>query len=513
MSKKHNDSLFQLIKTLNKAEKRNFKLYVKRLSNSESAKFTQLFDIMDKLEEYDEAAILKRNKEIKKIQLSNLKAHLYKQLLLSLRIHQRNSDKEISIREQIDYAKILYNKGLYLQSLKILDKTKTIARKYERYNLVKDIIEFEKRIESQFITRSIENRADMLTDESLAVNNINYLASTFSNIALKVYGIFLKRGYIRSEAGRAQIRDYFEDQVPPYNESQLSFYERLHLFRAKHWYYHLIQDFVQSYKYASRWVQLFSDREEMIGVLPDMYLKGLDNYLHSLFYANYYSRFEEGLAMLKVLDGLKIDSDNIRTLSFQISFTHRMSMHFMKGEFKEATRMVPSFEEHLPIYEGFMDKHQVLNFYYKIGCAYFGAGDYKNAIHYLNKIVNTRDTELRSDLHTYARILVLISYFEMKDYDYVEYLLKSTYRFLLKKKELYEVLKLVMQFIRRLPNIPPEELKKEFENNLEYMKRLNEDPFERRPFLYLDFISWLESKVQNIPVDEVVQHKFHMVMK
>jgi hypothetical protein len=31
------------------------------------------------------------------------------------------------IREQIDFAAILYNKGLYKQSLKILDKTKIIA--------------------------------------------------------------------------------------------------------------------------------------------------------------------------------------------------------------------------------------------------------------------------------------------------------------------------------------------------------------------------------------------------
>ena len=31
------------------------------------------------------------------------------------------------------------------------------------------------------------------------------------------------------------------------------------------------------------------------------------------------------------------------------------------------------------------------------------------------------------------------------------------------------------------------------------------DPYERRPTLYLDIISWLESKIHNKPVEEIVQ--------
>jgi hypothetical protein len=58
--------------------------------------------------------------ELSKVQLSNLKSYLYKQVLVSIRLNIPSQNIRYQIREQIDFAAILYNKGLYKQSLKIL---------------------------------------------------------------------------------------------------------------------------------------------------------------------------------------------------------------------------------------------------------------------------------------------------------------------------------------------------------------------------------------------------------
>ncbi|MFN5358518.1 MAG: hypothetical protein ACK5BK_06810, partial [Bacteroidota bacterium] len=68
------DELFHLIKTLEKGEKRNFKLYVSRNISSDELKIITLFDAIDKLDQYDEEVILKKNPSIQKQQLSNLKS-------------------------------------------------------------------------------------------------------------------------------------------------------------------------------------------------------------------------------------------------------------------------------------------------------------------------------------------------------------------------------------------------------------------------------------------------------
>src|SRR6218665_3447402 len=132
MSNRSTDALFQLVKSLEKSEKRNFKLFVKRNSATEDLKIIQLFDAMDAITEYDEKQIRRKAKGISKLQLSNTKASLYRQILSSLRLIREENNIDIQLHELMDYARILYNKGLYLQALKVLEKLKETARSYQQ---------------------------------------------------------------------------------------------------------------------------------------------------------------------------------------------------------------------------------------------------------------------------------------------------------------------------------------------------------------------------------------------
>lgn len=86
MANRFSDALFQLIKSLEKAEKRHFKIYIKRSSANEELKVIQLFDALDKMQEYDEKVLFKKMSGLNKSKLANLKSHLYAELLASLRL-------------------------------------------------------------------------------------------------------------------------------------------------------------------------------------------------------------------------------------------------------------------------------------------------------------------------------------------------------------------------------------------------------------------------------------------
>ena len=126
------DALFQLIKSLGKAEKRNFKLFVGRNSASGDLKIALLFDLLDKMPDYDESALLRKGNALKKEQLPNLKANLYKQVLASLRVMREEVNVENQLHEQLEYARILYDKGLYQQSLRMLERTRELAKHYHQ---------------------------------------------------------------------------------------------------------------------------------------------------------------------------------------------------------------------------------------------------------------------------------------------------------------------------------------------------------------------------------------------
>ena len=86
MSNRSTDILFQLIKSLEKSEKRHFKLYIKRSSANDDLKIIRLFDALDKQDIYDEKSLLKKLQGTEKRQLYNLKTHLYKQIMVKLRL-------------------------------------------------------------------------------------------------------------------------------------------------------------------------------------------------------------------------------------------------------------------------------------------------------------------------------------------------------------------------------------------------------------------------------------------
>ncbi|MBP7643228.1 MAG: hypothetical protein KA767_07805, partial [Saprospiraceae bacterium] len=118
------DQLFTLIKSLSKAEKRNFTVYANRIQDSDTLKYVQLFELMDKQKDLNEPQILQKLKDTDKSQYSNLKRHLYKQIMISLRMIYIQKKADIEIREYLDFVDILYSKGLYIQSLKLLEKAK-----------------------------------------------------------------------------------------------------------------------------------------------------------------------------------------------------------------------------------------------------------------------------------------------------------------------------------------------------------------------------------------------------
>ena len=233
---------------------------MKRNTAVEDLKIIQLFDALDKMNEYDEKQLLKKSKSITKQQLSNIKAHLYKELLSSLRIIKDENNIDIRLHEQMDHARILFNKGLYLQSLKILDRLKETAKTYNQLTHLQQALFFEKKIETLYITRSMQNRADQLTAESDAVNQALTIVNQLSNLSLQLYSWYIKNGHARNEKDVSSIRSFFEKGLPADVLGVKGFYERLYLYQSYVWYAFIRQDFLQYYRYCQKWVNLFEEQ-------------------------------------------------------------------------------------------------------------------------------------------------------------------------------------------------------------------------------------------------------------
>ena len=200
-------------------------------------------------------------------------------------------------------------------------------------------------------------------------------------------------------------------------------------------------------------------------------------------------------------------NDNISSLAFLYINTNKLNLHFLEGTFDKGIYLVNIIEYGIKKHRQQIDEHHIMLLYYKIACLYFGNGDNKNCIAYLKRIISNKKLKMREDLMCFARVLSLVAHYEAGMDYHLEVQLKSTYKFLLKMNDLHEVQKEMIKFLRNLGDIYPTDLKGEFQKLYNELKKYENHPYEKRAFLYLDILSWLESHLQNKPVGQIIREK------
>lgn len=505
------EPVFELIRSMSKAEKRNFKLYATRLSGNQQAKFIALFDCLDGMEEYNEKRILQRC-PIKKEQLPNMKAHLYKQILVSIRLLEVQHSLHMQLHEQLDFARILYNKGLYQQSSKLLDKAADLALQSEQYTVALDFIELQKKIDTQNTTRGMISKSEKLNRLADTLCDRITRISELANIATQLYGLYLQLGYTRTQKDINLIIHVYGQRLSKYEnlpEDKLSFTERFYLYQAYAWYHYILHNMLLCYKNVRHWITLFDEHPQMKRLMFDAYMRGYSRLLDSLFLLRSYKRFAQTLNTFEhEIAGIDNVGDNSRMIALQIHYTHQINKSFYEGAFNEGIKIIPEVEAFIQRYQNHLDIHHRMLLYYKIACLYFGNGDYDACMSYLKRIISTRDPLIRRDLQCYARILNLIcSYESGSDYN-IDYQIRAVYVFLDKMNDLQQVQKEMMHFLKRLNSVYASDLKEAFRKMYETLKPYEHHPYERRTFYYLDVLSWLQSKVEGIPVGEVIRRRF-----
>ena len=126
---------------------------------------------------------------------------------------------------------------------------------------------------------------------------------------------------------------------------------------------------------------------------------------------------------------------------------------------------------------------------------------------YLERILGKKDLKIRDDLMCYSYILNIICLYELGRDVELDQSIARTYRFLLRLNEMHEVQRAIFDFLRKLSTLYPQEIHGALGELKEKLKSLEDHPYEKRSFLYLDIISWIESKLEDRPMKEVVKEK------
>lgn len=493
----NSNALFKLIKSMTKADKRNFKLYAMRVQGDQSLKFIQLFDIIDRMSILDEQKIIERLDNIKKGQLSNLKRHLYSQILISLRMISIGRMKSIEIREQIDFANVLYSKGLFLQSLKLLQRARKISEKEELDLLTLEIIEFQKIIESRHITNSGPLKNDALTEAaSQTVQKVDN-SILLSNLRVNLHSYYIRNSHIKNDDERQEVMAYLDDRLPAIDDDELGYPEKIYLHQCFVWYYYILLDFKKCHAYAMKWVQVFEENDELKFLDTDLYMRGYHYLLTASYNLKDLKKLKNHLNELQLFRKSNYAKFNENSKIFSFMYVHwaRLNVHFLEGTFKEGVSIIPRTLRRISLYKERIAPHRLMVFYYKIAWMYLGNGEPEKAIGYISKIINDEKEVFREDIQSYSRLLFLMTHFDMDNMELLPYLVRTVDGYFKKTKDQNKLQLRTLQFFRKITNIALSdrlEYFQEFKNDLIV---IYQDPFELRAFQYLDILSWVSAKL------------------
>ena len=501
----HNSSdLFELIKSLSGSEKRYFKLFASLQKGDKN--YLKLFDAIAEQKEYDEKEIKKKfAKEKFARQLTRIKNYLYGIVLKCLEQYDNGIDSELKkLSRQIE---VLYRKRLYKQCLKIIARAKKIGYKHEHFPFLLEITEWETKIISQdpYGGKFKQSLQEILKEKrniiELVRNNNDY--HELSAQSLKILHI---QGVSRNEDSIAAFNHLLDNALLKDESKAMTF-------KSKMFFYEVLAlcargkgDSTNGYIYRDKIVQLTEMNPEKGPGYN--YIIALFNLLIGQLEVKKYRQFTSTIQKLKNMfkNELNTLSEDTQALLFKSIYPLELNMYMQTQQFEKAISIIPQFKDGLRRYEEKMRTMDKIGCYYDFTCLYFYCGDYKEALVWSNKMLNYPHLEFRQDLLCFARIINLMLHFELQNFDLLEYIVKSTYRFLHKRGGLYKFETCVLNFIRKkFPKINDnKELLEAFKELKTELEKITRDPFEKLALEYFDFISWIDSKIQNRQLTDVV---------
>ncbi len=500
MSNKTSNHLFELIKSLSKSEKRYFKLYASRHTIGEQNNYVMLFDYIDGLNQYDEDKLFQhfKNKAFLN-QFSTTKSRLYQLILKSLDLFHSSNSIEAQLNANIHSADILFNKGLYKQAEKLYKQAEKQALKHHFEPILLNIKNKIKKLYEKEMYSGLTNQtiSDLYTKEQQICNSINLYNFLWKSKSL----LFIKINQIGNVRTQNEITE-LEQIINPIKQINIDCqnnqiqYLYHHIFST---YYFTIYDYKKSYYHLKLNLQLIKKDIHFLKQNFNSYFSVLTNLIYVCTKLEYYDEANQFLNHLKSLPQSKHykNTTDIDVKYFSSKYSLELFLNIEQNNFQKAEVLISDIQEFYLNYDKKINGIRKAYIDFKIATVYLSQNKFKEALKWINFIINDKALDKRQDIYSFAKIIHLIIHFELKNYRYLNYALTSTKRFLKDKKRLYKFEELFLKLISKLSKqelnqFDLEEILTPFLAEVELLKQNN---FEKTAFEYFDFYTWIKGKI------------------
>jgi hypothetical protein len=501
MSKTASSSLHELIKSLTKSEKRYFKIYASRHTIGEKNNYLELFDYIASKKVYDEQTLFDHFKGQAFLnRFSITKNRLYESIIRSLDAYHSTHSAEAQLYKQLHASSLLFRKGLYQQSLKILRSARKLAEKNDCTIILMQINEKLKKLNESCGKKCFDQDAiQIIYERDIAYGDTISYNNTLWRTKGKLFALIEKNGRSRSEEARKQ----FDLAVQEMKDSKFlgnKTFDTIYLENLiwSTYYFGVLED-RKSLNYLKENLILFESTKDRITEEPNKYFSILSRIIQvECNINNYRSAFTHLKKLKSFPKTYKFENSvDFEIKLFSIISSTEMMLYLKQGDFDKSIALENTIIEGLEKHKENIPPNTRASLYFQMAVAFFGKEDFSKSLKWLNKLFNDHAIDDKVNIIAFSHLLNLIVHLEMANFRLLPYALQRAKRYLNSRNRNFKFEELFLDYIKRFTKMESrfdeEILLKEV---LAEIHKLKEDPYEKVALNYFDFESWVLARLK-----------------
>lgn len=502
-SKMPNQDLHRLIHALTPNEKRYFKLNVLPFSRKENSAYLQLFEAIQEQESYDQAALLEKfAKENWINRFSAEKQYLYSLILKTMRAYVAEQKVYTRIRGQLQDIGWLYQKALYPESMRLLQRAKKLAREYEDHTAQIELLTWERKLLKR--DNPVANQSQFESLLAQQSDLIKHLQAELNYASLydRAYLLTQSDSAIRNPAKLEAVKTIFEQE-------KLKAPEETDTFQTKHLYHqikafegHVTGNYHAAREHYARLTTLWQAHPHLCKEEQEKYKSILFNYLSLSTITAHYAQFPETIAKIKSLES---HNPHERLRTTQSLIINQLQYFLNTGALLQGIDETEKADQWLQKHGDSRSVSIIVGICHLAASICFLTGAYRKALKWVNKVINQHGETGRRESVQFMRMLQMIIHFELGNHDLLENLIRSARRYFKKEGRLFEFEAQYLRTMRKLINRRPDQHQEQFERLQQALEKLGTEarqwPGEK------DLRLWLESKIKNRSIAEIAKHR------
>ena len=394
-------------------------------------------------------------------------------------------------------AEVLIKKALYRESYRVLLKAEKIAERHDFHVLSLDIYD-----------RLLRLNYDLLADNETTTYSLEIYGKqkkVFAKIAELAELKYLRNVYnsIFHSEEPDEIRQQKKQELLKHPLLQPD--HQFLSYKAGVYYYHLRgrilmngstdQKKQEGYETFLKLVAHMERDPELLKVSLINYTTAINNLV---FVSHQLGKYEESLDLIDKLSAIQTDNNYLQFRIKEKVIVNKLAYYLFTQKHKEGVAYIEKIEKELLEKEALFNNSFFIASLDSFTMLYFMVGEYSKSLKYVNLILGYKNI-MRSDIQCFAKVLNLMIHYELKNYDHLEYILKSTENFLTKNNSFGSYHKLLVQFFKTiLQETNSQEIKKKFKELSKALAVIEKTDAEKIMFKLFNFREWADRKEKSL---------------